>query len=544
MLTRVKSTDGGTPNDVVRIRRALISVSDKSGLGDLVPVLRRFGVEIVSTGATASEVRRLGADVRDVSDLTGHPEIMDGRVKTLHPRIHGGLLADPGDRTHAQAMAEHGIEAMQLLVVNLYPFESTIADGSDPGTCIENIDVGGPAMIRAAAKNHAHVCAVADVDDYGRLVEEMELTDGGTRLAFRREMAEIAFSKTASYDSAVAGWMAAQAGGTRPRRRRTWAGRFVRTLRYGENPHQKAALYSDGSGRHGPISARQLQGKELSYNNYCDLDAGLGLISEFDPDVEGAACVVIKHGNPCGVACRTTALDAYLAALECDRDSAFGGIVIFNAMLTTETAKAISSVFTEVVSAPSIETQAARVLGTAINLRLLEVDPIADLTRPREMMRPIAGGFLLQDSGAGSAGAGLDAIVTVTERRPSDDEVRDMLFAWRVVKHVTSNAVVYCRDRTTVGIGAGQMSRVDSARLAAWKAGRASPKGKDEASGPGLVAASDAFLPFPDAIAQMTAAGVTALIQPGGSRRDSDVIQAANDAGIAMMFTGIRQFSH
>ena len=372
----------------------------------------------------------------------------------------------------------------------------------------------------------------------------MELTSGGTRLAFRRKMAEVAFSKTASYDSAVAGWMAAQAGGTCPRRRRTWAGRFVRTLRYGENPHQEAALYSDDSGRHGPVSARQLQGKELSYNNYCDLDAGLGLISEFDPEVDGVACVIIKHGNPCGVACRPTVLEAYLAALECDRDSAFGGIVVFNSMLTEETAKAISGVFTEVVSAPSVDPRAARVLGNTVNLRLLEFGPISGLARPREMIRPIAGGFLLQNSGEASAGLVLDPVAIVTERHPTDDEIRDLLFSWKVVKHVTSNAVVYCRDCTTVGIGAGQMSRVDSARIAAWKAGHKSPGGDDEGSGRGLAAASDAFLPFPDAIGQMTAAGVTALIQPGGSRRDSDVIQAANEAGVAMVFTGIRQFSH
>ena len=542
MPTKVRSRGGNTPNDVVRIRRALISVSDKSGLDDLVPVLGRFGIEIVSTGATASAIRQTGAEVREVSDLTGHPEIMDGRVKTLHPGVHGGLLADPGDSTHVQEMAEHGIESVQLLIVNLYPFECTVVSGSSPESCIENIDIGGPAMIRAAAKNHAHVCAITEIADYRKLIEEMELTGGGTRRAFRREMAEIAFSRTASYDAAVADWMAAQTGATAPRRMRTVAGRFVRTLRYGENPHQRATLYSDGSGRPGPVSARQLQGKELSYNNYCDLDAGLGLISEFRPDVDGSACVIIKHGNPCGVACRSTVLDAYLAALDCDPDSAFGGIVCFNTRLTKDVSKAISSVFTEVVSAPSIDHRAAKTLAPRTNLRLLEIDPISDLLRPRELMRPIVGGFLLQDSGGDSPG--LDTVTTVTERHPSDDEVRDMFFAWRVVKHVTSNAVVYCRDRTTAGIGAGQMSRVDSARIAGWKAGDKSPTVEDDGSGRGLVAASDAFLPFPDAITQMSAAGVTALIQPGGSRGDSEVIQAANDFGIAMMFTGIRRFSH
>ena len=542
MPTRTGSREENRPNDVVRIRRALISVSDKSGLDDLVPVLDRFGVEIVSTGATASAIRRTGAEVREVSDLTGHPEIMDGRVKTLHPGVHGGLLADPGDSTHVQAMADHGIESVQLLIVNLYPFESAVAGGSDPESCIENIDIGGPAMIRAAAKNHAHVCAIADIADYRTLIDEMELTGGGTRLSFRRELAEIAFSRTASYDAAVADWMASQTGVTTPRRARTVTGRFVRTLRYGENPHQGASLYSDGSGRPGPVSARQLQGKELSYNNYCDLDAGLGLISEFRPDVDGAACVIVKHGNPCGVACRSTALDAYLAALDCDPDSAFGGIVCFNTGLTKDVSKAISSVFTEVVSAPSIDRRAARTLAARTNLRLLEVEPVPDHLRPHELMRPIAGGFLLQDSGGDSPG--LDTLATVTERHPSDDEARDMLFAWRVVKHVTSNAVVYCRDQTTAGIGAGQMSRVDSARIAGWKAGDKSSTGEKGGSGRGLVAASDAFLPFPDAISQMTAAGVTALIQPGGSRGDSEVIQAANDAGIAMMFTGVRQFSH
>ncbi len=542
MPTRTRSRERNTPNDVVRIRRALISVSDKSGLDDLVQVLDRFGIEIISTGATASAIRRTGAEVREVSDLTGHPEIMDGRVKTLHPVVHGGLLADPGDSTHVQAMADHGIESVQLLIVNLYPFESTVAGGSDPESCIENIDIGGPAMIRAAAKNHAHVCAIADVADYRKLIDEMELTGGGTRLAFRRELAEIAFSRTASYDAAVANWMSSQTGVTTPRRTRTVTGRFVRTLRYGENPHQGASLYSDGSGRPGPVSARQLQGKELSYNNYCDLDAGLGLISEFRPDVDGAACVIIKHGNPCGVACRSTVLDAYLAALNCDPDSAFGGIVCINTRLTKDVSKAISSVFTEVVSAPSIDRRAARTLAARTSLRLLEVDPVPDHLRPRELMRPIAGGFLMQDSGGDSTG--LDAVTTVTERHPSDDEVGDMLFAWRVVKHVTSNAVVYCRDRATAGIGAGQMSRVDSARIAGWKAGDKSSTGENGGSGQGLAAASDAFLPFPDAISQMAAAGVTALIQPGGSRGDSEVIQVANDAGIAMMFTGVRQFSH
>ncbi len=542
MPTKMRSRTRNTPNDVVPIRRALISVSDKSGLDDLVPVLNRFGVEIVSTGATASAIRQTGAEAREVSDLTGQPEIMDGRVKTLHPGVHGGLLADPGNSTHVKAMAEHGIESVQLLIVNLYPFESTVAGGADPEFCIENIDIGGPAMIRAAAKNHAHVCAIADVADYRKLIDEMELTGGGTRLAFRREMAEIAFSGTASYDAAVADWMALRTGVTTPRRRRTVVGHFVRTLRYGENPHQGATLYSDGSGRPGPVSARQLQGKELSYNNYCDLDAGLGLISEFCLDVDGAACVIVKHGNPCGVACRSTVLDAYLAALDCDPDSAFGGIVCFNSRLTQDVAKAISSVFTEVVSAPSFDHHAAKTLETRTNLRLLEVDPISDHLRPRELVRPIVGGFLLQDSGGDSPG--LDTVTTVTERHPSDDEVRDMLFGWRVVRHVTSNAVVYCRDRKTAGIGAGQMSRVDSARIAGWKARDKSSTAEDGGSGRGLVAASDAFLPFPDAISQMTAAGVTALIQPGGSRNDSEVIQAANDAGVAMVFTGIRQFSH
>ena len=544
MATKAASQGRNTEGDLVRVRRALISVSDKSGLEQLVAALRQHDVEIISTGATASTIEATGAEVRAVSDVTGHPEILDGRVKTLHPRIHGGLLADTGKDSHLREMADHGIEPVQLLIVNLYPFENTITSGSNPEDCIENIDIGGPAMIRAAAKNHANVCTVTDREDYDRLIEELEATGGGTSMAFRRQMAEVAFARTAAYDSVIADWMARQSDNESPRRRKTVAGRFVQTLRYGENPHQQAAVYSDGSGHPGVLAARQLQGKELSYNNYCDLDAGLALISDFPKDEFGAACAIIKHGNPCGVACRPTALDAYRAALDCDRDSAFGGIVVVNSELTQDVAEAIAGLFTEVVSAPSVSPGAAQALASKSNLRLLEVNPTSGLGRPREALRPIVGGFLVQDSGDHSPTPDAAALKTVTDRHPSDDEVADMMFAWRVVRHVRSNAIVYCRNRATVGIGAGQMSRVDSARIAAWKAREATADRSGNSPSAGLVAASDAFLPFSDSVTQLAEAGVTALIQPGGSRRDSEVIEAANAAGIAMVFTGVRQFSH
>lgn len=526
--------------DLVPIGRALISVSDKAGLIEFARALVAEGVELISTGGTAMTLRAAGMRVRDVSEVTGFPEMMDGRVKTLHPMVHGGLLALRDDDEHLVAMAAHGIEPIDLLVVNLYPFEATVAKGAGYDDCIENIDIGGPAMIRAAAKNHKFVTVVTDPQDYSALLAEMKAYAGATRLAFRTRQAQIAYGRTAAYDAAVSTWMAGAIGDPEPRRR-AFAGTLVQALRYGENPHQGAAFYADGSNRPGVATARQWQGKELSYNNINDTDAAYELLAELGTG--RPACVIVKHANPCGVATGATLAEAYARAFDCDRTSAFGGIIAVNGMLDGPTAEAISGIFTEVVIAPDADADAKAVFAAKKNLRLLTTGALPDAGAPGLAFRQVAGGFLVQGRDNGKLDPA--ALKVVTKRAPTPAELEDLLFAWKVAKHVKSNAIVYVRDGATVGVGAGQMSRVDSTRIAARKAlDMAEVLGLAEPLTKGSVVASDAFFPFADGLLTAAEAGVTAVIQPGGSMRDAEVIAAADAAGLAMVFTGMRHFRH
>jgi phosphoribosylaminoimidazolecarboxamide formyltransferase / IMP cyclohydrolase len=527
--------------DLVPLKRALISVSDKTGLIDLAKALAARKVELVSTGGTARALREAGLAVRDVSDLTGFPEMMDGRVKTLHPMVHGGLLALRDNEEHLGAMSAHGIKPIDLLVVNLYPFEETVASGADYAEAVENIDIGGPAMIRAAAKNHSFVSVVTDPEDYIPLLSELDANEGRTRLPFRQTLAQRAYARTAAYDTAVSTWMAGAIDQPTPRRR-AFAGTLAQTLRYGENPHQSAAFYTDGSDRPGVATAKQHQGKELSYNNINDTDAAFELVSEFLP-ADGPACAIIKHANPCGVARGTSLAEAYARAYDCDRTSAFGGIIALNTRLDLATAKAITGIFTEVVISPGADDDAIAHFATKKNLRLLTTKGLANPAAGGLAFKQVSGGFLVQDRDNGMIG--LDDLRVVTKRAPSDKELADMLFAWKVAKHVKSNAIVYVKDQATVGVGAGQMSRVDSTRIAARKSqDMAEVLGLDAPLTQGSVVASDAFFPFADGLLTAAEAGATALIQPGGSMRDEEVIAAADEAGLAMVFTGQRHFRH
>ncbi|MDU8928024.1 bifunctional phosphoribosylaminoimidazolecarboxamide formyltransferase/IMP cyclohydrolase [Alisedimentitalea sp. MJ-SS2] len=527
--------------DLAPIRRALLSVSNKTGLIDLARALSERGVELLSTGGSAKAIRDAGLTVRDVSDVTGFPEMMDGRVKTLHPMVHGGLLALRDNDSHVAAMNEHGIGAIDLLVVNLYPFEETVAKGADYDTCIENIDIGGPAMIRAAAKNYAHVTVVVDVEDYDKLLGDMDQHDNATCPKFRRKLAQRAYARTAAYDAAVSTWMADAIGVDTPRRRAI-AGTLAQTLRYGENPHQSASFYTDGSNRPGVSTAQQHQGKELSYNNINDTDAAFELVSEF-ATADGPACAIIKHANPCGVARADSLKDAYVKAFDCDRTSAFGGIIALNQPLDAATAEEIVQIFTEVVIAPEASDEAKAIFAAKKNLRLLTTGGMADPMTAGLTYRQVGGGMLVQDRDNGHVGA--DDLKVVTKRAPTEQEFADLMFAWKVAKHVKSNAIVYVRDGATVGVGAGQMSRLDSANIAAIKAQRmADAMGLPESLAKGSVVASDAFFPFADGLMEAAAAGATAVIQPGGSMRDNEVIAAADEAGLAMVLTGMRHFRH
>lgn len=527
--------------DRVRVRRALISVSDKSGLDDLAKGLAALGVELVSTGGTRKALEAAGLAVRDVSDLTGFPEIMDGRVKTLHPGVHGGLLGIRADPAHAEAMRTHDIAGIDLLVVNLYPFEATLAGGADAATIVENVDIGGPAMIRAGAKNHGYVTVVVDPADYGELLAVLQANEGETDLALRRRLAARAFGRTAAYDAAVSQWFAGEVEDAMPRRA-SFAGTLAEELRYGENPHQSAGFYKTGEARPGVATARQVQGKALSYNNINDTDAAFELVGEFDPD-RIAAVAIIKHANPCGVAEGPDLLAAYRQALACDPVSAFGGIVALNRRLDRAAAEAIVQVFTEVIIAPDADPDAMAIIAAKKNLRLLLTGGLPDPRAAGRFVKSVAGGLLVQSRDAGVVDD-LDLKV-VTKRAPSAAELADLKFAFRVAKHVKSNAIVYARDGATVGIGAGQMSRVDSARIAARKAEDAAKAlGLAEPLTRGSAVASDAFFPFADGLLSAVAAGATAVIQPGGSMRDDEVIRAADDNDIAMVLTGMRHFRH
>jgi phosphoribosylaminoimidazolecarboxamide formyltransferase/IMP cyclohydrolase len=526
----------------VTIGRALLSVSDKRGLADLGSKLAKAGVELISTGGTARALREAGLDVRDVSEVTGFPEMMDGRVKTLHPAIHGGLLAVRDDPDHAAAMDAHEIGAIDLVVVNLYPFEETVMRGAARDEIIENIDIGGPSMVRSAAKNHRYVTIVTDPADYDALYQELAANDGATTLEFRKTMAAKAFAATATYDAMISQWFAfADRQQLFPDMLAVNGHRFAE-LRYGENPHQKAAIYTP-AGPHiaGLAQADQVQGKELSYNNYNDADAALELAAEFrdgDP-----AVVIVKHANPCGVAQAGSLLDAWTAALQCDSVSAFGGIVAVNGPLDGPTAEAICEIFTEVVVAPGADAAARAAFSAKKNLRLLLIDELPNPRRGGLQVKPIAGGLLVQTRDNGAIAA--EDLKVVTKRAPTERELRDCLFAWTVARHVKSNAIVYARDGATAGIGAGQMNRRDSARIAAIKAREAAEHyGWVEPRTVGSAVASDAFFPFADGLVAAAEAGATAVIQPGGSLRDDEVVAAADAAGLAMVFTGMRHFRH
>ncbi len=527
--------------DVVPVRRALISLSDKSGLEELGAGLARHSVEIVSTGGTAAKLREFGIEVRDISDLTGFPEMMDGRVKTLHPKVHGGLLGVRDNPEHAAAMEQHGIDPIDLVIVNLYPFLDTVTGGAGRDTIIENIDIGGPSMIRSAAKNHAHVAIVTDPSDYAALLAELD-EQGGTTLEFRRKLAAKAFALTAAYDSTISQWFAFADQGQRWPQSWTFASKLKMPLRYGENPHQQAALYVPaGPHARGIAQAEQVQGKELSYNNLNDASAALDLVSEFRDGPP--AVVIVKHANPCGVATRENLLDAWNEALACDSVSAFGGIVAVNRPLDAETAEAITAIFTEVVVAPDADADARAIFSRKKNLRLLLTGELPDPARGGQAMAVIAGGLLVQDRDNGRVTR--EQLKCVTRRQPTEQEVADCLFAWTVAKHVKSNAIVYAKDGVTAGIGAGQMNRRDSSRIAAIRAKEAAEaNGWPEPRTVGSAVASDAFFPFADGLLAAAEAGATAVIQPGGSIRDDEVIAAADEAGLAMLFTGMRHFRH
>ncbi|TIP95281.1 MAG: bifunctional phosphoribosylaminoimidazolecarboxamide formyltransferase/IMP cyclohydrolase [Mesorhizobium sp.] len=527
--------------DLVPVRRALLSVFDKTGLIDFARALAAAGVELVSTGGTAKAIAEAGMAVRDVSELTGFPEIMDGRVKTLHPSVHGALLGVRDDPEHAAAMRDHGIEPIDLVVSNLYPFEDIRRSGAAYASIVENIDIGGPAMIRASAKNHAYVAIVTDPEDYASVLNALEMNFGSLSLDFRKKLAAKAFARTATYDAAISGWFAEALEIEHP----TWrafGGRLDQVMRYGENPHQSAGFYVDGDKRPGVATARQLQGKQLSYNNINDTDAAFELVGEFDP-ARSATVAIIKHANPCGVAEGASLKAAYAKALACDPVSAFGGIVAMNRTLDAEAAEEIVKTFTEVIIAPGASEEAIRIVAAKKNLRLLVTGGLPDPRTASVTVKSVSGGLLVQ----GRDNAVVDDLdlKVVTRRAPTPAEMADLKFAFRIAKHVKSNAIVYVRDGATVGIGAGQMSRVDSSRIAARKAlDAAEAAGLAEPLTKNSVVASDAFFPFADGLLSAIEAGATAVIQPGGSMRDDDVIAAADAHGIAMVFTGVRHFRH
>ena len=527
--------------DLVPIRRALISLSDKTGLADRARALAGMGVEILSTGGTLRALVEAGLEALDVADMTGFPEMMDGRLKTLHPRVHGGLLGRRDLAADRDAMTEHGIPEIDLLFVNLYPFEATVAAGAPFGECVENIDIGGPAMLRAAAKNHAFVAVCTDNDDADAVIAAMQAHDGATPLELRKRLAAKTYARTGTYDASVSAWFAGQTGEEAPDYR-VFGGRLIDALRYGENPHQAAAFYASGEPRPGVASARQVQGKALSYNNLADADAAFELAGEFAP-ADGPVAVIVKHANPCGVARGESVLDAYERAFAADPVSAFGGIVAFNETLDAEAADALTKIFLEVVIAPDADEAALDILSGKANLRVLLTGGLPDPRQTDWMAKSVAGGLLVQARDTGHVSP--SDLKRVTDRAPTDEEMADLLFAWTVCKHTKSNAIVYARGGVTAGVGMGQTSRLEAARLAASKAeATALEHGWDAPATRGSVCASDAFFPFPDGLLAAVEAGATAVIQPGGSIKDEAVIAAANEAGIAMVFTGMRHFRH
>ena len=524
-----------------QINRALLSVTDKTGLVEFAQALAGFRVELVSTGGTARTLREAGLAVKDISDLTGFPEMLDGRVKTLHPKVHGGLLYIRGNAEHESAVAAHGIEPIDMVVVNLYAFEKTAAKpGVAFGHLIENIDIGGPSMVRSAAKNFEDVAIVTRVADYPALIEELQANSGALTRETRWRLAKQAFSTTAAYDTAIANTLDRIADAPAPDQPAspdtTSLPSILRinfplaqSLRYGENPHQRAALYSDGSGL-GVAGANQLQGKELSFNNLVDLDACWELAQEFDEP----AVIIVKHTNPCGAATGATVVEAYQKALAADPVSAFGGVIGINRTVDGDAAAEIAKLFVEAIAAPAFTPEARERFAAKKNLRLVQIKSAEiKAAQPRHVVKHVSGGLLLQDADTGKVEE--SELKVVSSRPPTAEELRSLLFAWRICKHVKSNAIVYAKDGQTLGVGAGQMSRVDAAKFGAMKAVLPLT---------GCVAASDAFFPFPDGLETVAAAGATAVIQPGGSVKDQDVIAAADRLGIAMVFTGIRHFRH
>jgi phosphoribosylaminoimidazolecarboxamide formyltransferase / IMP cyclohydrolase len=526
--------------NVRKISRALLSVSDKTNLIPFARALSQMGVELISTGGTAAALRADGLRVKDVFELTGFPEMLDGRVKTLHPKVHGGLLFVRGNAEHESQAAGHGIAPIDLLIVNLYPFEATVAKSAPFDECIENIDIGGPALIRAAAKNHAGVTVVVEPGDYERVLTEMRANGGATTLGLRKKLAAKAYARTAAYDAAISSWFAAKLGDDAPEWR-AFAGKLSQALRYGENPHQSAAFYTSGDARFGVATAVQHQGKELSYNNLNDTDAAYELVAELA--ASGPAVAIIKHANPCGAATADSLKEAYVKALRCDPVSAFGGIVALSGAIDAAVAEEVTKIFTEVVIAPEATPEAKAIFAAKKNLRLLTAGGLPDPRAPGLIVRSLAGGLLVQSRDNGIIGK--DDLKVVTKRAPTNQELADLLFAFKVAKHVKSNAIVYVKDGATVGIGAGQTSRIDSVRIAALKAADAAKAmGAKEPLPRGSVVASDAFFPFPDGLLAAAEAGATAVIQPGGAMRDADVIAAADAKGLAMVFTGMRHFRH
>ncbi|MCY4151894.1 MAG: bifunctional phosphoribosylaminoimidazolecarboxamide formyltransferase/IMP cyclohydrolase [Aestuariivita sp.] len=535
------STKRDAKTDPYPVRRALISVHDKSGLVELGRALVSRGIEILSTGGTAKILREANLNPREIAELTGIAEMMDGRVKTLHPAVHAGILGIRDNQAHMQALQDEGFSEIDLVIVNLYPFERIVEQGSDYNTCVENIDIGGPAMIRAAAKNHAFVTVVVDVDDYDDLLRELDEKNGGTGARFRQRLASIAYARTAAYDAAISQRLNAEIGETAPRRILT-AGEHLANLRYGENPHQAASVYTKGASHRGIVNASQHQGKELSYNNYCDADAAFDLVSDFAENI-GPVCAIIKHANPCGVASGSTLHEAFSRARDCDPVSAFGGVIAMNSTLDATTAAEIIQLFSEVVVVPAVTPEACAILAKKPNIRLLTTDANSSEGRNGRAWRQITGGFLVQDHDFCKVSPA--SMTVVTRRQPTASEMDDLLFAWVVAKHAKSNAIVFVRDGATIGLGAGQTSRVDSARIAILKA-RDGSRGADRLATDmkGSVVASDAFFPFTDGLMVVAEAGASAIIQPGGASRDAEIIEAADNAGLAMVFTHQRHFRH
>ena len=519
----------------IKIKTALISVSDKSGLEKVVQSLKEHDIKIISTGGTARSIAGLGAEVTDISSLTNFPEMMDGRVKTLHPNVHGGLLSKRDDKNHVRSQEEHGIEDIDLIIVNLYPFEETIKSEENEEICIENIDIGGPAMLRSAAKNHKFVTVITDANDYDELIDEMQKNKGSTTLEFRKKLAAKTFSTTAYYDSLISNWF--YRSRNEEIEKFSAAGKLSSTLRYGENPHQSASLYKSSMQHSGIPQATLLQGKELSYNNINDADSALQIIKEFDKATPTVA--IIKHANPCGVASGSTLHEAYTKAFSCDTTSAFGGIIALNQTIDKNSAEEIVKIFTEVIIAPGITDEAKAIFKTKNNLRVLILASLHENDNSRNF-KSIEGGILIQSNDFKKTTK--SDLKVVTEKKPSDSEVEDMLFAFKVCKHVKSNAIIYVKNKKTIGIGAGQMSRIDSAKIASQK--NSEMEKSDENSLENSVVASDAFFPFADGLLVTVSYGAKAVIQPGGSMKDEEVIAAANEAGISMVFTGKRHFRH